>query len=289
MKQLPLGKMIVVTGAGPSSPGCCVTKELVDAIAAACGCSAPNDLSQLDQFFQLAHDANADHYFATLRDKFSPPFVADPRVYRVLVAVGFHGYVSLDYDDLLPQAMLQARGSLDGQFTYYPQPTIFKPYDMHSQRLVAIHGFADVNIADWEKKLVLKTEDYRKAYTMDRNPDGSGGLLDWWCQMLSGMSCLFVGTSLNEPGIVSAIRYLLKDGNVSFRRQKHFCLIPLEVDYPRNEPAPGSEPLFDSIECIPYHPEDLRHRGLLRVWQEVTGVTDPEITVRRGVVPELRF
>jgi hypothetical protein len=266
-----------------------VTKELVDAIAAACGCPSPSDLSRLDQFFQLAHDTNADQYFATLRDKFSPPFVADPRIYRVLVAVGFHGYVTLDYDDLLPQAMLQSRRVLDGQFTYYPQLTIFKPYDMHSQRLVAIHGFADVNVADWEKKLVLKTEDYRTAYTMDRNPDGSGGLLDWWCQTLSGVSCLFIGTSLNEPGIVSAIRYLLRDGNVSFRRQQHFCLVPLEIDYPRDEPAPKLAPLFDSIECIPYHPEDLRHRGLLRVWQEVTGITDPEITVRRGIVPELQF
>lgn len=157
LKHLPLQEMIIVTGAGPSSPGCCTTKELVDAVAAACRIPSPPDLTQLAEFYQSAHDANADHYYATIKDKFSPPFVAEPKLYRLLVAVGFRGYITFDYEDLLPQAMLKSRGSLDGQFTYYPQPKMFRPYDLHSQRLVAIHGFADPNALEWEKKLVLKT------------------------------------------------------------------------------------------------------------------------------------
>ena len=36
LRQLPLHEMIVVIGAGPSAPGCCMTQELVEAVADAC-------------------------------------------------------------------------------------------------------------------------------------------------------------------------------------------------------------------------------------------------------------
>src|SRR6266496_2941462 len=288
LRELPLREMIVVTGAGPSAPGCCMTNELVDAVAAACHCPPPNDWNRLDAFFQIAHDSDPNQYYATIRDKFSPPFAADPRIYRLLAAVEFRAYVTWDYDDLFPQAMLNSRGSLDGKFTYYPQQEMFLPFDLHSQRLVAAHGFADLNDPHWERKLVLKTADYQAAYTLDRNSDGTGGLLAWWCQILSSVSCLFIGTSLNEPGISSAIEYLIKDSNVPFRGQRHVCLVPLGLEFPKNEPAPAFDPLFETVQRLPYHPEDVRHRGLLRIWQEVTGVTEPQIPVRRQTVPELR-
>jgi len=289
LKELPLHDMIVVTGAGPSSPGCCITMELVQAVAAACHIAVPEELTRVDQFFQSAHDANTDQYYATVRDKFSPPFTADPKVYGSLVAVGFRAYITFDYDDLLPQAMLRSRGKLDGQFTYYPQPTMFRPYDLHSQRIVAVHGFADVTQPDWERKLVLKTADYRSGYTVDRNKDGTGGLLGWWCQILTEASCLFVGTSLSEPGVASAINYLLEDNNTRFQQQKHVCMVPLRLESPKNEAPPTFDPLFDAIQCVPYHPEGPRHRGLLRVWQEITGIRDSEIPVRREIVPELKL
>jgi hypothetical protein len=289
LRALPLRDMIVVAGSGLSAPGCCMSSELVDALVAACHCPPPTDWNRLDPFYQSAYDTEAGQYYATLRDKFSPPFVADPRIYSLLAAVEFRAYITWDYDNLFPQAMLKSRGSLDGQFTYYPQQQMFFPYDLHSQRLVAAHGYVDVNAPDWERTLVLKTSDYEAAYTLNRNVDGTGGLLGWWCQILSTVSCLFIGTSLNEPGISSAIDYLIKDSNVPFRGQQHVCLIPLELEFPKHEHAPVFDPLFKTIRTLPYHPEDERHRGLLRVWQEVTGIADPQIPVRRVTVPELRF
>jgi hypothetical protein len=288
LKQQPLREMILVSGAGPSAPGCCMTRELVDAVALACNCPAPADLQQLHHFLQLAHDANRDGYYATIRDKFSPPFAADPKIYGLLAAVGFRAYVTLDVDDMLPRAMLKSRGEMDGQFTYYPQPAMFRPYDLHSQRVVAVHGFAAVEEAGWEERLVLKTGDYQAAYTRTRNPDGTGGLLDWWCQVLCQYRCLFLGTSLNEPGIASAINYLRRDSN-PFQNMEHLCLVPLEPTFNKNEAAPDLPPLFESIRRVQYHPEDRRHRGLLRTWQEVTGISDPRIPVRREMVPELTF
>ena len=173
----------------------------------------PADLNQLDEFFQLAHDTNTDEYYGVIRDKFSPPLAADPRIYRILVAVEFRAYVNLNYERLLPDAMIVSRGNIDGQFTYYPNVDMFRPYDLHSQRIVAVHGFADTKQPGWERRLILKHADYIAAYTNRQNPDGTGGLLDWWCHVLSGYRCLFIGTSLNEPGIKSAIKYLLKDNN----------------------------------------------------------------------------
>jgi len=267
---------------------------LFDTRARRLGCGglrvpSPSELTQVAGFFQTAHDANAQRYYATVKDKFSPPFVAEPKIYRLLVAVGFRAYVTLDHEDLLPQAMLKSRGNLDGQFTYYPQPKMFRPYDLHSQRLVAIHGFSDPKEPDWERKLVLKTNDYSAAYTLNQNNDGTGGLLDWWCQILTEASCLFIGTSLNEPGIGSAIAYLLKDGNSRFRQQRHYSVVALDLGAPKDQPPPALNPLFEAIQCLPYHPEDLRHRGLLRVWQQITGIVDSEITVRRKIIPELRL
>jgi hypothetical protein len=289
LRGLPLRDMIVVAGAGLSAPGCCMTGELVKALVAACRCPQPTDWNRLDAFYQIAHDTDPLQYYATLRQKFSPPFVADPRIYTLLAAVEFRAYITWDYDDLFPQAMLKSRGSLDGQFTYYPQQHMFFPYDLHSQRLVASHGFADANTPEWERKLVLKTSDYETAYTLNRNVDGTGGLLGWWCQILSTVSCLFIGTSLNEAGISSAIDYLIKDSNAPFRGQQHVCLSPLTIDFAKDQHAPALDPLFKAIRALPYHPEDERHRGLLRVWQEVTGIPDPQIPVRRLTVPKLRF
>lgn len=286
LKQLPLRDMILVTGAGLSSPACCMLNELVDAIAAGCHYEAPSDLQHVHKFFQVAYDLAPDQYYAVVKDKFSPPFVADPKIYGLLVAVQFLAYATIDFDDLLPQAMLRSRGDIAGHFTYYPQPEMFRPYDLHSQRLVAVHGFADMDQPNWETKLVLKSSDYEAAYTILRNGDGTGGLLDWWCQVLCQYRCLFMGTSLNEPGIISAINYLRKDNN-PFRGQQHICLVPLQPEFPQDQPPPDLAPLFETIQRVPYHPEDSRHRGLLRIWQEVAGVTDPRIPVRREIVPEL--
>lgn len=280
--------MVLVTGAGPSTPGCCTTKELADTMAEACDCPVPDDLNHLDEFFQGAHDADADRYYGVIRDKFSPPYAADPRIYGLLVGVGFRAYVNLNYEPLLLKAMLASRGNIDGQFTYYPNLDMFRPYDLHSQRIVAIHGFADINQPGWERRLVLKHADYLAAYTNRQNADGTGGLLDWWCHVLSGYPCLFIGTSLNEPGIRSAINYLLEDKN-PFRGHQHVCLVPLDPESSKSDPPPELEPLFETIQRVPYHPEDVRHRGLLRIWQQVTGISDPEIPVRRESIPELRF
>src|SRR5439155_5478987 len=99
--------------------------------ADACQCALPSDLNRLDAFLQTAHNADANQYYATIRDKFSPPFTADPRIYALLAAVEFRAYVTWDYDDLLPLAMLKSRGPLDGKFTYYPQQEMFLPFDLH--------------------------------------------------------------------------------------------------------------------------------------------------------------
>src|SRR6266498_4338725 len=137
------------------------------------------------------------------------------------------------------------------------------------------------------KELILKREDYENAYTNYRNADGTGGLLDWWCDLLSKYRCLFIGTSLDEPGIQSAVNSLLKESGLS--QQEHVILVRLAESSPKNIAPPEMQPLLQTIQRVPYHPEDVRHRGLLRVWEELTGVSDPEIPVRRESVPELRF
>jgi hypothetical protein len=287
LRQLPLGEMILVTGAGLSTPGCCEADELAEAIVGACHCAAPNEFKHRHEFFQAAHDASPDAYYATIRDKFSPPFAAAPRIYSALIASNFRAYINLNYDRLLLDAMIASRGGINGKFTPYPNPDMFKPWALHSQRIVAIHGFADGQRIGWERELILKREDYEVAYTNHQNADGTGGLLDWWCDLLSKYRCLFIGTSLDEPGIQSAVNSLLRESGLS--QQGHVILVQMAESAPKDIAPPEMEPLLQTIQRVPYHPEDKRHRGLLRIWEELTGVSEPEIPVRRESVPELRF
>lgn len=287
LRQLPLSEMILVTGAGLSTPGCCGADELAGAVARACHCPGPNKFRHRHEFFQAAHDADATAYYATIRDKFSGPFTAAPKIYSALIASNFRAYVNLNYDPLLVNAMIASHGAINGKFTPYPTPDLFKPWALHSQRIVAIHGFAGGGRAGWEKELVLKRQDYERAYTNYQNPDGTGGLLDWWCDLLSKYRCLFIGTTLEEPGIRSAVNWLLRE--TGLRPHEHVILVRLAESSPKDIGPPEMEPLLKTIQRVPYHPEDARHRGLLRIWEELTGVIEPEIPVRRESVPELRF
>jgi hypothetical protein len=287
LRQLPLPEMVLVTGAGLSVPGCGNTQELADAIHAACDCNAPETFEHVRDFFQAAHDADPDSYYQTIRDQFSGPLAAAPKIYAMLVAANFRAYINLNYDRLLLDAMLQSRGSIDGMFTPYPNPEMFKPWALHSQRIVAIHGFADGDRVGWERELILKRSDYEFAYTNHQNVDGTGGLLDWWCDLLSRWPCLFIGTSLDEPGIRSAVNSLLREKRIAL--QEHIVLVSLPQTAGKDVAPPIMDPLLKTIRRVPYHPEDARHRGLLRIWQELSGTSDLAIPIRREPIAELRL
>jgi hypothetical protein len=85
--------------------------------------------------------------------------------------------------------------------------------------------------------------------------------------MLLSIPCLFVGTSLREPGLHRVVEYLLRQHNDRLLNRHHLHLVTATVDPVTGVyDAPGTS--LSVIEQIQYDPKDDRYTGLLEVLSE---------------------
>ena len=225
------GRYVAVVGAGPSSPVIPAGTKLREQIAAACGLDA-NDPRPFWDFFDDAKTRNQDAFCSIIKEQFQDRPFLRLDAYDHIVSIRFKSFITLNYDSCLPTAFAADTGEKwEELFSIYPMRRrpdgttvgLASAVDLgHKRRLVAVHGYRDPNDPSWPlSKIVLTRSDYERHYFA---PETGTYLGQWWKEVLSLYDCLFIGTSLQEPGLKSVVDYLVKDGNRSFRRRRHLHL-----------------------------------------------------------------
>jgi hypothetical protein len=129
------------------------------------------------------------------------------------------------------------KADFDQRFRVYPTrgtEKFWEPGDLfpQKQRLVAIHGYKNDKDAVWFKRLILNVSDYNKYYGDGKQSDGHQThpyLYSWWHALLTSRPCVFIGTSLREPGLRCVVEDLIKEANpYLLLSQLHRRQMPLE-------------------------------------------------------------
>jgi hypothetical protein len=254
-------RYVAVVGAGPSSPVMPAGAKLRDQIATACGLDA-DDPRPFWDFFDDAKINNPDAFCTIINDQFQDRPFLSLDAYEHIVSIRFKSFITLNYDSCLPNAFASNTGDKwEELFSIYPMRSridgkpvgIASAVDLgHKRRLVAVHGYRDPNDCSWPlSKIVLTRSDYQRHYF---SAETGSYLGQWWKEVLSLHDCLFIGTSLQEPGLKSVVDYLVKDGNPDFRRRQHLHLKDVSLrrsiqsggkfvdDYPAQEMSLGVIP-----------------------------------------------
>lgn len=120
-------------------------------------------------------------------------------------------------------------------------------------------------------------------------------LFHWWEEVFCKFSCLFIGTSLQEPGIESVINKLTADNNPDFRKNIRIQLQdtrPIRFDAPPENKMGYAEPQppIQSVEQVLYDPKQ-GFRGLLEILSELSGepLTGPLESGKRAPTPPASF
>jgi hypothetical protein len=278
-------KFVAVVGSGPSLPYIASVTDLIAQMSVACGVVQTDGQPTWD-FFENAYAGNAAEYVRVIRESLGNTPYWDSRMYAHIVRMPFRSFVTLNYEDQLPYAFrtLYPKNYKE-LFSVYPPwrgCDLASPADLfHKQRLVAIHGYRDKAKADWPNNIILKRSDYNHHYF---SAVTGRRLQTWWKDTLTRYPCLFIGTSLTEPGIERVINWLIKDENPEFGRFNHIHLKdarPLKttsgVPAPEN-PYPEADRPFGVIRQLRFDPLDGQFSGLLNILATFSGqpVEDPE-------------
>lgn len=264
LKGIDLSNYVAVIGSGPSSPYIAPVDKLIEKLEAACGVThVPAE--NLWIFCQRAYESNQVAYFKVIDESYLETPYWDSLVYRYLVNMPFRSFVTLNYDRQMPTAFAERYpNDCDDRFSVYPpqgNDGYFPATKMiaDSPCLIAIHGFADPDVPDWEKRAILRLDDYNAHYT-GTNPK----LLEWWQALLAITPCIFIGTRLQEPGI----EQVFNDASVAMRdaiaSKKHLHLLACErAPVPPHYPVPDQS--FSLIRQLYYDKLDKRHSGLMKI------------------------
>ena len=277
-------KYVAVVGAGPSLAFIPSVDNLIAEMAKACGVAHRIDQPTWE-FFEAAFANNEQEYCRVIRNSLGMTPYWDSRVYAQIVAMPFISFVTFNYEDQLPHAFrAKYQKDYSQRFSAYPiRPNKgwADPSDFFEQHLVAIHGYRDKNDDDWPKKIILKFSDYRDHYISDHT---GRPLFYWWKQLLTSYPCLFIGTSLREPGIESVVKFLMRQQNPKFLKLEHLHLAPVSPITNQNGQAsadpqyPPADKTFGCIDKIQYDKIDARYTGLLKILEVFSGLPfeDPE-------------
>jgi hypothetical protein len=266
LTQAALAERVAIVGSGPSTPHIAPIGKLEELLTERCGI-IKNEGEEFWKFAERAHNANADEYFDVVRQTYeeTPYWSAD--VYAHLVAMPFKAFATFNYDDQLPRAFRGRYPDTYGQFfSVYPPHadlTYFSPQELLGSppRLIALHGYCDPDNGQWEKQAVLRTADYNHHYG---EPPAS--LFDWWRNMLLAAPCIFVGTSLTEPGLFRVLEYLRDNQRDRLDTLNHLHVLDAPRDAREEYPRPGKS--LWVVEQVYYDRIDSRHSGLLRILSE---------------------
>ena len=133
--------------------------------------------------------------------------------------------------------------------------------------MVALHGYSDPKNKHWEKEVILKSSDYDQHYL-----DSPGTLRLWWATLLLAMPCIFIGTTLQEPGLLAVIRSMLPEQRDRLTATNHLHLTPFgEIPSAIDSRSPSMT--LDIIEQVTYHPVDDDYTGLLQVLSPFSGIS----------------
>lgn len=279
------GGFIVVVGAGVSIPLIPSGGGLRAIMAEKCGIL--DDKGEYYwEFFQRAKDCNPDAYRHTIIATFCDIPEWHSEACRQIVQLPCRSIITLNYDDQLQDAFSQKFGvGWQERFAVYPvqDNKIWAfGYELeHKFHLLAAHGYrvrdtvaAAPNFnATWpDDGIILTTSQFAEHY-FDHNRNHA--LFHWWSDVFCRFSCLFIGTSLQEPGIDAVITKLESDGNPSFLAQKRIQLynaVPLEAttDHETQIVYPPPRPPLSSIKQVLFDPKQ-GFRGLLEVLSGLTG------------------
>jgi hypothetical protein len=291
LEQADLSRCLAVVGSGPSRPHIAPISTLEDLLANRCGIVKEQD-ETFWNFAQRAHVANANQYFGVIRQTYgdTPYWSAD--VYLHLVTMPFKGFATFNYDDQLPKAFRRRYPETYAQFfSVYPphgDKIHFGPLELLSSppRLIALHGYCDPNNPAWEQQAILRTDDYNQHYGTVPAP-----LFEWWRNLLLAAPCLFIGTSLTEPGLFRVIQYLLPNYRDMLDGVRHIHLVDVEAKIYEPPDQPGRS--MGIIEKVCYDPIDPRYSGLLRVLSEFSKLpTDPptpRVPALKPITPTDKF
>lgn len=277
------GKYVAIVGAGPSSPYIPSVKDLIKSMVVACGIIEKPDKPTWE-FFQDAFNHNEKEYCRVIRDSIGMTPYWDSRTYTHIIEMPFVSFVTLNYEDQLPSAF-RAKFPKDycRHFSIYPtkpDQRLAIPCEFHRQHLVAIHGYRDKTNQDWPKDIILKTNDYNYHYM---SHETGQRLFSWWMDLLTLHPCIFIGTSLTEPGVARVVKHLVEDQNPMFKQWQHLHLINVESPKARN--GQGQEPMYPTpgktfgvIRQLYYDQLDARFTGLLEILTSFSGlpIDDPE-------------
>ncbi len=264
LKKARLSEYIVVVGAGPSTPYIAPVGELIKTLTNACGVEEEEG-EELWVLCDKAHKQNPPEYYRVIRESFGDTPYWDSRIYKYLISAPFKNFITLNYDRQLPEAFAEKyKDDHDERFSVYPPKpgdTFFSALEFTSMKhqLMAVHGFSNPKDPSWEKRVILRLEDYNAHYT-GANPR----LYEWWQTVLASTPCIFVGTSLREPGLSRVFKHSSEALINAIKSQGHIHLLPCR---PTGTPPVYREPgeSFPGVKQLFFDPQDRRYSGLIQV------------------------
>jgi hypothetical protein len=269
LRAAALEKRVAVIGSGPSSDYILRIDKLQEKLATRCGVNIdPNEPSW--EFCERAHQAKAKTYFEVLQETYEDTPQWSARAYRQLVGINFLGFATLNYDDQLPFDF-KCRYK-DGRVSVFPpwavNHRLLQPAEFLSPppRLALLHGYSHRDNPEWWKQLILKESDYNRHYVQEPRP-----LFDWWVGLLLTIPCIFIGTSLREPGLERVFKEIGVEHRDVLNHMNHLHLLPAEQDT-RTRDYPSAGRSFRTIEQVLYDRLDDRYTGLLQVLSELSGL-----------------
>ncbi len=271
LRSSKLAERVAVIGSGPSSPYIAPNEQLKKILCSSCGVRQKSE----EEFWVLAeraYDKKPDKYAQAIKDTFEDTPHWQSRTYTYIADLNVVGFVTLNYDDQLPHACrIQMKSAFEKGFTVHPGrdgQTHAMPSDFSgpNKQVIALHGYCDPNDPHWENNVILRTSDYNKYYI--NNPCV---LFHWWKIMLTTMPCLFLGTSLKEPGLYRVIEHLLKNDRDRLLSNKHLHLKSCTFDDKlKKYPNPGKS--LSVIDQVLYDQVDSKHSGLIEILGSLTGL-----------------
>ncbi len=277
LSSLDLRKYVVVVGSGPSRPYVAPVEKLQELLSDRCSVTLEEN-EELWDFAERAYRNNCDAYYSVIEETYSKITHGLSKAYQYLLNLPFQGFVTFNYDDQIPELCRILRKT--GPFSIYPpapehafndsniseaQPTYPTPSDFTGtlRPVVAIHGCYSEHNSSWARQVILKRSDYNEHYTAPHPYP----LFDWWRELLQVSSCLFVGTSLKEPGLMRVIQHLQNSDPNRLASMHHLHLVG---DHPnsRGEYASPMKSL-GTIEQLLFDPIDREFVGLTNILKEI--------------------
>lgn len=273
LREAKVEGRVAVVGSGPSAPYIAPIEELSHQLCDRCGI----DQQPKEHFWSLAeraHAGNPIEYFKVIRETYDKTPHWQSRVYKHIARLPVQGWATFNYDDQLPEACFEVPGKLaQNDFSVFPafgNDTYASPQEFFGsrQKLIALHGYCNEKNPEWEKQIILRTSDYNKHYI-----DNPASLSIWWREMLLAAPCIFLGTSLKEPGLHRAIEYLKTEHLDRLIAMNHIHLLDNQPDPNTKKYSTPSTSLL-VIKQIHYDRIDDRYSGLLRILSEFSGLSN---------------